>query len=151
MVFADALDQDSRFSESEFKSFVKTMGQEEDASSEKWSQDFLGQKGITCECHCQPLEANISEQNGFIAADDWVEEFVDVTDQDVAFQGQQDFWTKLESDWKELKETGEHPWLADFEEVLVVSPFCEANLTSSYYRLVALLLMRNTPSRKIIS
>ena len=54
---------------------------------------------------------------------DWVEEFVDITDEDVeaTFNQQQDFWSKMENEWKEMaeknKETGEHPWLDDFEEV----------------------------------
>ena len=54
---------------------------------------------------------------------EWVEEFVDITDEDVeaTFSKQQDFWSKMENEWKEMaeknKETGEHPWLDDFEEV----------------------------------
>ena len=56
---------------------------------------------------------------------DWVEEFVDITDEDVeaTFQNQQrQFWQQLEDEWRDMaqqnKETGEHPWLDDFEEVL---------------------------------
>ena len=51
------------------------------------------------------------------------EEFQDITDEDVeaTFSRQHDFWNKLEDEWKEMaernKETGEHPWLDDFEEV----------------------------------
>ena len=55
---------------------------------------------------------------------DWVEEFVDITDADVeaTFQSQQrQFWQQLEDEWRDMaqqnKETGEHPWLDDFEEV----------------------------------
>ena len=54
---------------------------------------------------------------------EWVEEFQDITDEDVeaTFSRQHDFWNKLEDEWKEMaernKETGEHPWLDDFEEV----------------------------------
>ena len=54
---------------------------------------------------------------------EWVEEFQDITDEDVeaTFSRQHDFWNKLENEWKDMaeknKETGEHPWLDDFEEV----------------------------------
>ena len=54
---------------------------------------------------------------------EWVEEFQDITDEDVeaTFSRQHDFWNKLEEEWKDMaeknKETGEHPWLDDFEEV----------------------------------
>jgi len=54
---------------------------------------------------------------------EWVEEFQDITDEDVEanFSRQHDFWNKLENEWKDMaeknKETGEHPWLDDFEEV----------------------------------
>ena len=51
-------------------------------------------------------------------SDQWVEEFVDVTEDDVsAFERQQDFWTKLENQWREMAETNEHPWLEDYGEV----------------------------------
>ena len=51
-------------------------------------------------------------------SDQWVEEFVDVTEDDVsAFEQQQDFWTKLENQWREMAETNEHPWLEDYDEV----------------------------------
>ena len=40
---------------------------------------------------------------------------------EATFSKQQDFWSKMENEWKEMaeknKETGEHPWLDDFEEV----------------------------------
>ena len=61
---------------------------------------------------------------------EWVEEFQDITDEDVeaTFSRQHDFWNKLEDEWKDMaeknKETGEHPWLDDFEEV------CNATLSS---------------------
>ena len=54
-------------------------------------------------------------------SDEWVEEFVDVTDSDVnAFEQhqQEDFWSKLENQWKEMAETKEHPWLEEYEEVI---------------------------------
>ena len=57
-----------------------------------------------------------------IQSDQWVEEFVDVTDSDVqAFEDQhqqEDFWSKLENQWKEMAETKEHPWLEEYEEVI---------------------------------
>ena len=54
-------------------------------------------------------------------SDHWVEEFVDVTDADVsAIEEQQDFWSKLENQWKEMAETKEHPWLDDYEEVVTL-------------------------------
>ena len=45
---------------------------------------------------------------------------MDVTDSDVnAFEQhqQEDFWSKLENQWKEMAETKEHPWLEEYEEV----------------------------------
>ena len=49
---------------------------------------------------------------------------MDVTDSDVkAFEenqqdiNNQDFWSKLEDQWKEMAETKEHPWLEEYEEV----------------------------------
>ena len=55
-------------------------------------------------------------------SDQWVEEFVDVTDADVsAIEEQQDFWSKLENQWKEMAETKEHPWLDDYDEVSTVT------------------------------
>ena len=47
---------------------------------------------------------------------------MDVTDSDVqAFEDQhqqEDFWSKLENQWKEMAETKEHPWLEEYEEVI---------------------------------
>ena len=66
---------------------------------------------------------------------EWVEEFQDITDEDVeaTFSRQHDFWNKLEDEWREMaeknKETGEHPWLDDFEEV------CKYTLSSKSIRL----------------
>ena len=67
---------------------------------------------------------------------EWVEEFQDITDEDVeaTFSRQHDFWNKLEDEWKEMaernKETGEHPWLDDFEEVCKVENVLKGSLDS---------------------
>ena len=65
LLLSETLNEDPRFSESEFKSFVKDLGN----SDEKWSEEFLGSKDgdfvgldggatisskkgrIICECH----------------------------------------------------------------------------------------------------
>ncbi len=58
--------------------------------------------------------------------DEWVDQFVDITDQDFEQitaneANQREFWQKLESEWdsmsKENQETGEHPWLDEYDEV----------------------------------
>jgi len=112
----ETLNEDPRFSESEFKSFVKDLGN----TGEKWTEEFLSSKDGDF-VSSDAGGATITSKKATDA--DWVEEFVDITDEDVEanFNRQQDFWTKMENEWKEMaeknKETGEHPWLDDFEEV----------------------------------
>ena len=48
--------------------------------------------------------------------EDWVEEFVDVTDEDVQAAYKSDFWSNLENEWKAMDKE-EHPWTDDYEQV----------------------------------
>jgi len=112
----DTLNEDPRFSESEFKSFVKGLGNQE----EKWSEEFLNGSASGEFTGFDGGSAQTSAKKAPEA--EWVEEFQDITDEDVeaTFSRQHDFWNKLEDEWKDMaeknKETGEHPWLDDFEE-----------------------------------
>ncbi len=68
----------------------------------------------------------INHDLGKEVQDEWVDQFVDITDQDFEQitaneANQREFWQKLESEWdsmsKENQETGEHPWLDEYDEV----------------------------------
>ena len=78
---------------------------------------------------------------------EWVEEFQDITDEDVeaTFSRQHDFWNKLEDEWKDMaeknKETGEHPWLDDFEEVCCINSFLTASKRCSLENIKVVLTM----------
>ena len=118
--FSDTLNQDPRFSESEFQAFLKS----ESGKAEEWAQDFESLQGrpfILCECchqtsqHCQHVGTASGTQK-LAGQDQWVEEFVDMTDQDVEAAYKSDFWSNLEDQWKSMDKE-EHPWLDDFEQV----------------------------------
>ena len=121
--FSDTLNQDPRFSESEFKAFLKS----ESGKAEEWSEDFETLQGtnfILCECchqtsqHCQNVQTigTASGTQKLAGQDQWVEEFVDMTDQDVEAAYKSDFWANLEDQWKAMDKE-EHPWVDDFEQV----------------------------------
>ncbi len=62
--------------------------------------------------------------------DQWAEEFADLTDSDLENiwrtgtdsgrakkqETEEEFWDKLENEWKEMATSSEHPWLGDFED-----------------------------------
>ena len=89
----------------------------ESSKAEDWAQEFQG-TFIYCECYQQTSytilggAVTTSPQN---QQDQWVEEFVDMTDQDVEATYQSDFWSNLEDQWKQLDKE-EHPWVDDFDQ-----------------------------------
>lgn len=98
----ETLDQDSRFSESEFKAFVHD---DPLAANQKWAaQEFTAKEKL------------------MTFSEEWVDEFVDITDADVTGleNPQNNFWANLEQEWQSMAEqnklTGQHPWLDDYED-----------------------------------
>lgn len=110
--------QDSRFSETEFLSFVRNLSQNGNQSTS------LNDKSVDDSVYTELTNSNLNDEeslnlNEADLSNEWVKEFQSMSNENKSFVDEQPtFWQDLQSEWNLAADSEpNHPWLDDFQKV----------------------------------
>lgn len=118
--------QDSRFSETEFLSFVRNLSQNNQANSlndtlDDSTYNELAASNATAESANLNDATESLNQNEIDLSNDWVKEFQSFAEESKGISDEQasgSFWSDLQDEWNVAASSNpDHPWLDDFNKV----------------------------------